>query len=92
MTNEHYLFAVEPEELVVIAKWPIAHNASTHETEKLQEACQAIVGPDIVILRSKDHPDWDGAIAAVGLGKDPFTNRKATMRRMLETLKDYLVS
>ena len=88
MNEPTFFFAVEPDELTVIAKWPIAKGTSDQDAEKLQAACQAMVGPDFVVLRSDDHPTWHDQIAAVGFGIDPFASRKGALRRLLSKLKE----
>ena len=89
MIEQTFFFAVEPDELTVIAKWPIAKGASVQEAEELRAACEAMVGPDIVILWSDDHPTWHDQIAAVGFGIDPFVSRKGVFRRLLSKLKEH---
>lgn len=68
MSPQRYLFAVEPDRSMVIAKWPLGLEASEEEIADLQSRYQKLVGESYVILRSDDHPRWYEAVCSAGGG------------------------
>ena len=56
--TRRYLFAVDPEQSTLVAKWCLPAIVSEPDVARIEAACQARVGDAFVVLRSEDHPDW----------------------------------